>query len=103
MQPFGARKTTASKGKKDTKIDAATRVAQWKWLIIDEISMVSANFLAELDMHMRQIMTDVSIMKQDTSRIDKAFGGVNIFFVGDFHQLDPPSGTPINALPARVS
>ena len=22
------------------------------------------------------------------------------FFVGDFHQLDPPTGTPINAIPA---
>ena len=62
--------------------------------------MVNVNFLAELDMHMRQIMTDVSLMKQDTARIDKAFGGINILFVGDFHQLDPPSGTPINALPA---
>ena len=43
--------------------------------------MISANFLAELDMHIRQIMTDVSIMKQDAGRIDKAFGGINILLV----------------------
>ena len=61
--------------------------------------MVSANFLAELDMHLRQIMTDVSLTKKDTNRIDQAFGGINILFVGDFHQLDPPAGTPINAIP----
>ena len=61
--------------------------------------MVSANFLAELDMHLRQIMTDVSLMKKDKHRIDQAFGGINILFVGDFHQLDPPTGTPINGIP----
>ena len=61
---------------------------------------MSANLLAELDMHLRQIMTDVSIMKKDTHRIDQAFGGINILFVGDFHQLDPPTGTPINSIPA---
>ena len=51
-------------------------------------------------MHIRQIMTDVSIMKQDACRIDKAFGGINVLFVCAFHPLDPPSGAPINALPA---
>ena len=66
------RRVEASKGNKDKKKDAAARVSQWKWLIIDEISMVSANFLAELDMHIRQIMTDVNVMKQDASHIDKA-------------------------------
>ena len=60
---------------------ASQRIAQWKWLIIDEISMVSAICLAELDMHLRQIMTDVSLMKKDTHRIDQAFGGINILFV----------------------
>ena len=58
-----------------------------------------AHFLAELDMHLRQIMTDVSLMKRDIHRIDQAFGGINVILVGDFHQLDPPSGTPINAIP----
>ena len=56
--------------------------------------------LAELDMHLRQIMTDVSCMKKDTHRIDQPFGGINILFVGDFHQLHLPTGTPINGIPA---
>ena len=77
LQPFRARKKNGGKGNKDKKKDAAARVSQWKWLIIDEISMVSANFLAELDMHIRQIMTDVSIMKRDASRTDKALGGLD--------------------------
>ena len=45
-------------------------------------------------------MTGVSIMKQDTCRINNAVCEINILFVCDFHQLDPPSGTPINVLPA---
>ena len=99
LTPFGGRKKTSAKENRDKKASASQRIAQWKWLIIDEISMVSANFLAELDMHLRQIMTDVSLTKKDTNRIDQAFGGINILFVGDFHQLDPPAGTPINAIP----
>ena len=99
LQPFGAKHRTGQKSDKGKKVAASQRIAQWKWLISDEISMVSANLLAELDMHIRQFMTDVSLMKKDTHRIDQAFGGINIFFVGDFHQLDPPTGTPINAIP----
>ena len=61
--------------------------------------MVSAEFLAEIDMQIHQTMTDVSLMKRDTHLIDQAFGGINILLVGDFHQLDPPTGTPLNAIP----
>ena len=61
--------------------------------------MVSANFLAEVDMHLRNIMSQVSATKRDARNIDRPFGGINILFVGDFHQLDPASGTPINAIP----
>ena len=42
LQPFGARKKTGATSNNKKKIDASARVAQWKWLIIDEISMVSA-------------------------------------------------------------
>ena len=71
-------------------------------VIIDEISMVSANFLAELDVHLRGIMSQVSVTKRDAANIDRPFGGINVLFVGDFHQLDPASGTPINAIPTYV-
>ena len=87
------------KAGKQKQLEAAKRVAQWRWLIIDEISMVSANFLAELDMHLRGIMSQVSVTKRDTANIGRPFGGVNVLFVCDFHQLDPASGTPINAIP----
>ena len=99
LTPFGGKKKKGSKVGKQKLMDAAKRVSHWRWLIIDEVSMISANFLAELDMHLRAIMSQVSITKRDTQNIDRPFGGINILFVGDFHQLDPPTGTPINAIP----
>ena len=44
LQPLGARKKKGVKSDKDKKVAASQRIAQWKWLIIDEISMTSANF-----------------------------------------------------------
>ena len=99
LTPFGGKKKKGSKVGKQKLMDAAKRVSHWRWLIIDEVSMISANVLAELDMHLRAIMSQVSITKRDTQNIDRPFGGINILFVGDFHQLDPPSGTLINAIP----
>ena len=61
--------------------------------------MVSANFLAELDSHLRSCMSASSLTKVSGSGYDRPFGGVNVLFCGDFYQLEPPSGTAINALP----
>ena len=52
-------------------------------------------------MHLWQVMTDVNCMKKNTRRIDQPFGGINILFVDDFHQLDPPTRTPINDIPTN--
>ena len=40
-------------------IDYAKAVLQYRWLIIDEISMVSATLLAEVDMKLRSLARDV--------------------------------------------
>ena len=61
--------------------------------------MVSANFLAQLDMHMRSVMSHACGGKTNTDGIDRPFGGVNVLFCGDFYQLEPPAGTPLNAIP----
>ena len=99
LQPFGSKNKNGRHTGKQKLLDASRRVQHWRWVIIDEISMVSANFLAEVDMHLRNIMSQVSATKRDARNIDRPFGGINILFVGDFHQLDPASGTPINAIP----
>eukprot|EP00959_Pyramimonas_sp_CCMP1952_P356237 7460396-Pyramimonas_sp.AAC.1 len=61
--------------------------------------MVSANFIAELDSHLLTCMSAASDMKVGTYGVDRPFGGINVLFCGDFYQLEPPSGTAINALP----
>ena len=44
------------------QMDVAKRVLQWRWLIIDEISMVSAKLFAEIDMKMRSTVRELSLI-----------------------------------------
>eukprot|EP00959_Pyramimonas_sp_CCMP1952_P195624 4090312-Pyramimonas_sp.AAC.1 len=74
-------------------------MSQWKWLIVDEVSMVSANFLAELDSQLRSCMSAANGAKVDGDGVPWPFGGLNALFCGDLYQLEPPSGTAIDALP----
>jgi len=37
-------------------LDVAKKVLQWRWLIIDEISMVSAKLLAEMDLKLQRVV-----------------------------------------------
>ena len=48
-------------------------------LIVDEISMVSADMLYNIDLRLREI----------TGRLDTVFGGVSVFVFGDLYQLQP--------------
>merc|ERR1719239_353870 len=47
-------------------------------IIIDEISMVSADMLYNLDLRLREI-----------TMVDTVFGGVSVFVLGDLYQLQP--------------
>ena len=49
-------------------------------LIVDEISMVSADMLYNIDLRLREI----------TGRLDTVFGGISVFVFGDLFQLQPP-------------
>ena len=44
-------------------MEVAKRVLQWRWLIIDEISMVSAKLLAQMDLKMREVVRDIGTHK----------------------------------------
>jgi hypothetical protein len=63
------------------------RVHRTRVLIIDEVSMLSANMLDMVDMVCREI-------KQS----DEPFGGIQIILVGDFFQLPPIIKNPSAAL-----
>ena len=61
LRPFqSASNNKASSGGDVPSEQAAKLVSQWKWIIIDEISMVSTQFLAQLDTHLRAIATQIS-------------------------------------------
>ncbi len=53
------------------------------YLIIDEISMVSANLLAAISSRMQHAKGQSALAE------DRPFGGVNVMFFGDFGQLRP--------------
>merc|ERR1711872_92592 len=53
-------------------------LSQVKHVIIDEISMVGANFFWDINQKLKQIMGS-----------QEYFGGLNVIATGDFHQLPP--------------
>ena len=79
----------------------AKRVLQWRWLIIDEISMVSARLLADVDMKLRSVVRDVVPLKRDADKETRPFGGLNVLCCGDFWQLDPPEGGSLADIPVE--
>ena len=69
----GKNKDTGSKMQ-----EAAKRIAQWKWIILDEVSMCSAEFLAQMDLQLRSIVSDVICQKSGKRLAELPFGGINI-------------------------
>ena len=88
----------------DDDMQSHVRVAkaalQWRWLIIDEISMVSAKLLAQMDMKLRGVVRQIGTQKIQKGK-DQPFGGLNILCSGDFWQLDPPDGGFLGNIPTE--
>ena len=81
-------------------MEVAKRVLQWRWLIIDEISMVSAKLLAQMDLKMREVVRDIGTHKLKKGQT-RSFGGLNVLCSGDFWQLDPPDGGFLGGIPTE--
>src|SRR5690606_12066138 len=67
-----------------SKEHVAKRLQKAKVLVIDEVSMLSANVLSMVDEVARTVRHEP----------DHAFGGLQVVLVGDFFQLPPVSRTP---------
>ena len=80
-------------------IDIAKRVLQWRWLIIDEISMVSAALLASVDLKLREVIREVGTQKVPHNAAARSLGGLNVLMCGDFWQLAPPDGGFLGKIP----
>ena len=73
---------------------------QWRWLFIDEISMVSAELLARLELRCREIVRDISLRKfAGNQNQARCFGGLNACLSEDLWQLPPPRGTFLGEVP----
>ena len=85
-------------------LDLAQRAVQWRWLLIDEISMVSAEMLARLEARCRQLVLDVSATKYGKQNLNcvAPFGGLNVILSGDLWQLPPPRGTFLGQIPWQL-
>ena len=72
----------------------------WRWLLVDELSMVSAELLARLEQRCRELVRDACKQKYSPCRaVARPFGGLNVILAGDMWQLEPPRGTFSGALP----
>ena len=82
-------------------LDLARQAVQWRWLLLDEISMVSAEMLARLEARCRQLVLDISATKysKHTPTSVAPFGGLNVILSGDLWQLPPPRGTFLGQIP----
>ena len=102
INPFGvAPGEKAAQRAAQRQATVAERVMQWRWLFIDEISMVSAKLLAEVDMKLRAIISDVNNMKKTAPGDVLHLGGLSVMINGNFWQLDPPRGGFLAAIPAE--
>ena len=81
--------------------ETSKRMSFWRWLIIDEISMVSARLLARVEQRLRAVMPSAGPWKHNPDGTSRPFGGINVIFIGDFLQLPPPEGGNISDIPHR--
>ena len=84
-------------------LQQAQRMLQLRWLIIDEISMVSVELLAKLEQACRRVIRNGSPFRRDVANVDKPFGGLNVLVVGDLWQLEPPKRAFHRRFAARVA
>ena len=83
------------------EIDMAKAVLQYRWLIIDEISLVSAKLLADVDMKLRSLARDVDPYVKDQHNVIRPFAGINVLCSGDVWQLPPCDGGFLGDLPTE--
>ena len=97
---FGKTKATNSEDVRKQK-EVAKQLLQCRWLIIDEISMVSARLLAEIDCKLRALARASSPFTKNKRGMQRSFGGLNVLFSGDVWQLPPPDGGFLGDIPVE--
>ena len=75
---------------------------QLRWLIIDEIRMVSARLLADVDTKLRSCARAVGPCVKDAKTNTRSFAGLNVLCSGDFWQLPHPDGGLLGDIPCEI-
>ena len=82
--------------------EAHKRMAVWRWLILDEISLVDAKLLGQAERDLREVKAANDQWKTNRAGVVRPFGGINVIFTGDFHQLPPPAGIYLADVPRSL-
>ena len=77
-----------------------TRFLLTRWLLVDEVFMLSAQLFAEMECCVRGAISDTSPYKHSATEA-RAWGGINLLTFGDMYQLDCPEGTPLYQIPSE--
>ena len=78
----------------------STKCQSLRWIIIDEISMVSAQLLGQLEVAVARVVRRKNPHRLDTSGHPRPFGGINVLLSGDMWQLKPVTGLALFASPS---
>ena len=89
-------------GKRNTSV-LFNRCLNLRWILIDEISMVSAELLSELQFLVRQAVRKPGTYKVRPDKTIRPFGGNNTLLFGDWWQLRAVRATSLFDHPSKVS
>ena len=92
---------SASAGKAASE-DVAKRMANWRWLILDEISLTDAKLFGKCEQRLQAVMPNANEWKRDAGGRIRPFAGINVILTGDFHQLPPPAGHYLADVPRSL-
>ena len=99
INPFREYDSTAARGRQAV----ADRIMALRWLLIDEISMVSTNLMADVETELCTATREAGTYKKNARGETHTFGGLNVVLIGDFWQLDPPEGTSLCKVPDHLA
>ena len=80
-------------------MEAAKRILQWRWLIIDEINVLSVKLFAEIDVKLRGSVRHIGHQKHGPDADIRPFDRLNVLCCGDFGQLPPQDGGFLGSIP----
>ena len=82
-----------------TSAEAIKRMATWRWLLVDEVGLVGARLLADMEQRLRAAVPEANEWKCGPDGRVRPFAGINVIFTGDFDQLPPPEGGYLADIP----